>query len=150
VKELEGNLMKITAINLRELQRLCDEFGFEKFSAKLSKFLDFSNFSEFRPFGSVFAGVRSVFLNESIEFIVNGKVIEVELAEAAALFPRVREQLSVDGCGRKFFVNLSGMETSDIRSLELLLSGESISKRVSEGLLIGFLGNADVERLFFG
>jgi hypothetical protein len=79
--------------------------------------------------------VRSVFLKESIEFIVNGKVIEVELAEAAALFPTVREQLSVDGCGRKFSVNLSG-ETSDICSLELLLSGELISKGVSEGLLI--------------
>jgi hypothetical protein len=150
VKELEGNQMKIRATNLRELRWLCNEFGFEEFSARLSKFVDFWNFSKGGPFGSVFAGVPSVFLNESIEFIVNGKVIGVELAEAAALFPTVREQLSVDGCGRKFFVNLNGMETSDIRSLELLLSGESISKGVSEGLLIGLLGNADFERLFFG
>jgi hypothetical protein len=51
---------------------------------------------------------------------VNGTVIEIEIAEAAALFPSVREQLSVDECGRKFFVNLSGIEASDIRSLELL------------------------------
>jgi hypothetical protein len=34
---------------------------------------------------------------------MNGTVIEIEIAEAIALFPAVREQLSVDGCGRKFF-----------------------------------------------
>jgi hypothetical protein len=31
------------------------------------------------------------------EFIVNGSVIESEIGETASLFPRIREQLSVDG-----------------------------------------------------
>jgi hypothetical protein len=132
VGELEGNPMKITATNLKELQRLCDEFGFGEFSAKLSKFFDFSNCLERRQFANAFAGMRSVSLNESIEFIMNRRVIEMEISEAIALFPSVREQLSVDGCGRKFFVTLSGIEASDIRSLELLLSGESISVGGSE------------------
>jgi hypothetical protein len=44
-----------------------------------------------------------LFLKESIEFIVNGRVIELEIAESL-IFPAVREQLSVDGCGRKFFL----------------------------------------------
>jgi hypothetical protein len=65
-------------------------------------------------------------------------VIESEIAETASLFPRIREQLSVDGRARKFFfVNDSGIESADIGSLELLLSGEITSK---EGLLIGFFG----------
>jgi hypothetical protein len=66
-------------------------------------------------------------LKDSLKFFVNGTVIEIEISEAAALFPAVREQLLVDGCGRKFFVNHSGIETPDIHSLQLLLSGESIS-----------------------
>jgi hypothetical protein len=147
VKELEGNPMKITATNLTELQRLCEEFGFEKFSEKLSNAFGLSNSFEGPHFESAFAEVRSVYLNESIKFIVNGTVIELEIAEAAALFPSVREQLFVDGCGRKFFVNCIGTEAADIRSLELLLSGESISIGGSEGLLSGFLGNAHLERL---
>jgi hypothetical protein len=129
---------------------LCEEFGFEEFSAKLSQFSEFSNCSERRQFESLFAGLRSVSLKESIEFHVNGIVIEIEIAEAAALFRSVREQLSIDGCGRRFFVNLSGIEASDIRSLELVLSGESISIGGSEALLSSFLGNADLERLFLG
>jgi hypothetical protein len=89
-------------------------------------------------------------LKESIEFIVNETVIEIEIAEAAALFPAVREQLSVDGCGRKFFVNDSRIESSNIHSLQLLLSDESISTGGSELLLSGFLGNDHLERLFLG
>jgi hypothetical protein len=44
-----------------------------------------------------------------------------------ALFPAVRGQLSVDGCGRKVVLKDSGMEAADICSLQLLLSGEVIS-----------------------
>jgi hypothetical protein len=102
VRELEGNPIDITKTKLRELQRLCEEFGFEAVSAKLSKFFDFSNCSERRQFGSAFAEVRNALLKESIEFIVNGRVINLEIAEAAALCPSVREQLSVDGCERWF------------------------------------------------
>jgi hypothetical protein len=49
-----------------------------------------------------------------------------------------------------FFVNFSGIEGSDIRSLELLLSSESISKGRSEGLLSGLFGNENLQRLFLG
>jgi hypothetical protein len=75
-------------------------------------------------------------------------VIELEIAEAAAYFPAVREQLLVDGCARTFEVNDSGIESADIRSLQLLLSGGSISNVRSHGFQIGFLGNVNLERLF--
>jgi hypothetical protein len=150
VRELEGNPIQITSTNLSELERLCEEFGFEEFSAKLSRFFYFSKCSEERQFGSVFVGMRNAFLRESIEFIVNGRVIEVEIAEASALFPSVREQLSVDGCGRQFYIECSGIEASDIRSVEFILSGESNSRGGSERLLFGLLGNAHLERLFLG
>jgi hypothetical protein len=48
------------------------------------------------------------------------------------------------------FVNFSGIEGSDSRSLELLLSGESISKGRSEGLLSGLFGNENLQQLFLG
>jgi hypothetical protein len=150
VNELEDKSITIDATNLIELDRLCEEFDFNEFSAKLSNFFEIWKCSEGRQFGSVFAGVRNVSLNESIEFHVNGIVIEIEISEAAALFPSVREQLSVDGCGRKFYVNLRGIEALGIRSLELVLSGESISIVGSEALLSSFFGNADLEGLFFG
>jgi hypothetical protein len=39
VSALEGKAMKITNTNFRELERLCEEFGFDELAAKLSKFL---------------------------------------------------------------------------------------------------------------
>jgi hypothetical protein len=77
VKELQGNPIKITETKLKGLQRFCDEF-----SAKLSKFCECSNCSERRQFGNAFAGVQSLYLKESIEFIVNGTLIELEIAES--------------------------------------------------------------------
>jgi hypothetical protein len=71
--------------------------------------------------------------------------LECDVAEVASLFPRSREQLPVDGSARKFVVNDSRIESVDIPSLELLLSGEITSK---EGVLIGFLGNGCFDRLF--
>jgi hypothetical protein len=50
----------------------------------------------------------------------------MDVSEAVALFGRIREQLSVDGCARQFYVKCSGIEAADIRSLQLLLSGETI------------------------
>jgi hypothetical protein len=47
-------------------------------------------------------------------------------------------------------VNVSGIEVSDICSLELLLSGKSISIGGSEGLLFGLLGNTLLERVLLG
>jgi hypothetical protein len=60
-------------------------------------------------------------MSESFQFIVNGKVVESDLAEAVTLCPAIQEQLSVDGCARKFFVNDSEIETADIRIVQLLL-----------------------------
>jgi hypothetical protein len=91
--------------------------------------------------------MRSAQLNESFEFIANGTVIEMDVAEAAALFPAVREQLLVDGRSRKFFMQNSGMEAADIRSL---LSGESIFMKQSHQLLAGLFGNENLELLFLG
>jgi hypothetical protein len=70
------------------------------------------------------AGVQSTHLTELFMFIENEKVIESNFSESAAVLPAVGEQLSVDGCARKFFVNHSGIGAAEIRSLELLLSGE--------------------------
>jgi hypothetical protein len=104
VSALEGKSVNITAINFGKLKRLCDEFGFTEFSSKLYRFFEGSECSAEGQLGSLFTRMRSVFLNESFQFIVNGSVIESEIAEAAALFPRIQEQLSVDGCARKFIL----------------------------------------------
>jgi hypothetical protein len=79
---------------------------------------------------------------------VNGSEIEREVSESSALFPAVREQLSVDSCARKCFVNWNEMERADIDSLEILLSGEKISKLGSQLLLSNVFGNDNLERLF--
>jgi hypothetical protein len=38
ISELEGNAVKITDTNFTGLQRLCEEFSFDEFAAKLSEF----------------------------------------------------------------------------------------------------------------
>jgi hypothetical protein len=168
ISALEGNSVKITSINFAGLTRLCEEFGFTELSSKLSRFVqqfEASNYSEYSEYEeeteeteeteefeepqtkSRFPEVRNRFLKESFQFIVNGSTIESEISIAASLFPRIREQLSVDGCARKFFVNDNRIKSTDIRSLELLLSGEIPSK---EGFLISFFGNDTFDRLFLG
>jgi hypothetical protein len=104
-------------------------------------FFQSSKDSQGRQLGSPspLAGVRNALSSESFQFIANGAVIESFVKEAFALFPAVREQLSVDGCGRKFILKDSGIEAADIRSLQLLLSGESISIGGSQFLLSDFL-----------
>jgi hypothetical protein len=52
---------------------------------------------------------------------VKGTLIESDFAEAAALSGAVREQHSVDGFSRTFYVKDSGMESTDIGSLQLLV-----------------------------
>jgi hypothetical protein len=148
VSALEGKAVKITDTNFTGLQRLCEEFNFSDFSPKVSKLSQRSEDSQGRQLGNPLIRVRSAHLSESFQFIANGAVIESSVAEAAALFPAVREQLSVDGCGRKFVLKHSGIESADIRSLQLLLSGESISIGRSQFLLSGFLGNVNLERQF--
>jgi hypothetical protein len=141
ISALEGTLVSITSTNFTGLHRLSEEFGFDELSAKLSTFCQIE---------SPLLRVQKAQLSESFEFVVNGTVIEIDLSEAAALSPAVQEQLSVDGCARAFFVDDSGIETADIHSLQLLLSGETISIRKSQGLLSSFLGNVSLERLFLG
>jgi hypothetical protein len=148
VSELKGETVNITCTNLRGLDLLCEEFGFTEFASKLSQFSERLKYSQRRPFGNSFSGMRNAQLNESFEFIVNGRVIESDFSESAAFFRSVREQLSVDGCARKFFVNANGIEAADIRSLQLFLSGETISNGRSQRFLSGLLGNETLERLF--
>jgi hypothetical protein len=78
---------------------------------------------------AAFARIRSSHLSESFLFVVNEAVIESDLAEAAALWSAVREQLSFDGCARKFVVSEEEIESADINSLQFLVSGETISIR---------------------
>jgi hypothetical protein len=103
VTALEGNSMKITSTNSPGLQRLCEEFGFDDLAEKLRKFRETKESSQEEQICVSLAGVRSAHLRESFEFIVNGSVIESDFAEAASIFPEVREHLSVDGCARKCF-----------------------------------------------
>jgi hypothetical protein len=145
---LEGNAINITNTNFTELQRLCKEFGFSDLSAQFSDFCHRSQDSQRRQIGNPLAVVRSSQLSDSFDFIVKEAVIETSISEAASLFPAVREQLSVDGCARKFFVKDSGIEAADIHSLQLLFSGERISIRRSHGLLSRLLGNVNLEVLF--
>jgi hypothetical protein len=144
---MEGNAINITSTNLTELQRLSKEFGFSELAAKLSKFSEQKEDSQIGHIKSWLSGVQSAQLNDSIEFVVNDTVIESDIAESL-IFPAVREQLSVDGCARKFFVNSNGIEAADVRSLQLLLSGEATSIGRSQSLLSTFLGNVSLERLF--
>jgi hypothetical protein len=84
--------------------------------------------------------------------VTKGEVIESDFAKAIELCPRVREQLSMDGCARMVFLFLKGneMESADIHSFQLLLSGESISNGRSPILQSGLFGNVNLERLFLG
>jgi hypothetical protein len=98
---LEGKAVNITATNSTELQQLCKEFGFNEFARKLSKFSEPSEDSQRQQIESSLARMRSALLNESFQFLVNETVIESDISESP-IFPGVREQLSVDGCARKF------------------------------------------------
>jgi hypothetical protein len=148
ITALEGATVNITATNLRGLELLCAEFGFSEFAANLSSFNPPSEDSHRQQIGSPLTEVRKAFLSESFLFIVNGLEIARELHASAALFPAVREQLSVDGCARKFFVKDSRIEAADIDSFQLLLSGERLSNIRSQLLLSKVLGNENLERLF--
>jgi hypothetical protein len=79
----------------------------------------------------------------SFAFIVNGALVESEVAEAAALSPFVWEQLSVDACAREFVLSI--IESSAIASLQSLLFGAAISVGQSEVLLSRHFGNAPLE-----
>jgi hypothetical protein len=148
VSALKGDTLKITHANFAELSHLSEEFGFTELIAKLKEFTQPSQSSLPPEITETFTRIGSSFLNESFLFIVNGSVIESNLPEAAALSSAVQEQLSVDGYARKFFIKDSEIEASDIHSLQLLLSGESISIGESQGLLSRLLGNVGLERLF--
>jgi hypothetical protein len=71
------NPVNVTISNLKGLDGLCEEFRFNEFSAKLSKFSKHSTFfssSEDRArgeVGSAFAQVCVSHLREPIEFILN-------------------------------------------------------------------------------
>jgi hypothetical protein len=98
--------------------------------------------------------VPAALLSSSFTFLMNGAVIESDVAEAAALSPFVREQLSVDWCAREFVIldnkseSESGVGRSGMAALEALqslLSGSGISVGRWEVLQSGYLGNACLE-----
>jgi hypothetical protein len=73
------------------------------------------------------AATLSPLLSESFAFFVGGVEVKSDMAEAVALSPSVREQLSVDSCARKFVQNDGGIGASDLRSLQCFLYGDSNS-----------------------
>jgi hypothetical protein len=90
ISALEGKSVKITAMNFGGLNQLCEEFGFTEFSSKLCRFFEGSEDSEKGQMGSLLTRIRSAHLKESFQFIINGSVIESEVAETAALFGKLR------------------------------------------------------------
>jgi hypothetical protein len=121
---------------------------FQRIDSKTFKVYTFLSISQKQETAALLSEVRNSLLSESFQFLVLGTVIETAIAETSAHFPSVREQLSFDGFARKFFVNNSGIEAPDIRSLQLLLSGERISVRRSHGFLSNLFGNVNIERTF--
>jgi hypothetical protein len=81
----------------------------------------------------------------SFAFVVNGAVFQSDIAEAAALSPFVREQLSVDACAREFVLCESDIGPSTAASLLSILSGTAISVGHSEKVVSGHFGNARLE-----
>jgi hypothetical protein len=148
ITALKGTRINITALNLRGLELLCEEFGFSQFSAMLSRFRAPLEAPPAPQIDRLLDVLRRALLSESFMFLGNGFEIESEVSEAAGLFPAIREQLLVDSCARKFFLSNSEIEPSDICSLQLHLSGEKISNKQSEALLSNVLGNVVLERLF--
>jgi hypothetical protein len=88
ISALEGNSVNITVINIDGLNRLCEESGFTEFSSKLCRFSEGSECSSDRQIGSLFNRMRSGFLRESFEFIVNGSVIESENCRCNVTFSK--------------------------------------------------------------
>jgi hypothetical protein len=86
----------------------------------------------------------------SFAFVVNGAVIESDIAEAAALSRFVRDPLSLDARAREFVLSGVGIESSAIASLQALLSGSVISVGRSERLLSLHFGNGPLECHWLG
>jgi hypothetical protein len=150
VSALEGKAVTITDTNCAAFQQLSDEFGFKELSAQLSKFCQPSKDPLKQQIVNPLTRAQNALLSESFLFLVNGTVIGSDIAEAATLCSAVREQLSVDGCARKFVLTDRRIAAVDIRSLQLLLSGEGITIRGSQGFLCGLLENVNLELLFLG
>jgi hypothetical protein len=147
---LQDTPINITATNFTALQELSHEFGFSDFSQKLSNFANGFNIPQKHEISDLITRIQIPYLNEIFQFIVNGSGIEMNISKAVSLFPAVCEQLSIDSCARTFFVNYNGIDSSDILSLELLLSGETISIVGSQQFVSGFLGNVTLEQVFEG
>jgi hypothetical protein len=127
------------------LSLLCAEFGFRAFAAKISEFSRRQESSAEDPLGA-FAILRGALSGDAFTFIVDGPEVESSLAEAAALSPLIREQLSVNPGPRKFAAN-GGAVGAALASLWRILSDGRISGDESMALLGGLLGNPAVERL---
>jgi hypothetical protein len=131
--------LELTNENVSGLALLCAEFGFRAFAAKISEFSLRQQSSAENPLGA-FAILRGALSGDAFIFIADGREIESGLAEAAALSPLVREQLSVDACARKLAVN-GGAVGAAFASLWRILSDSRLSADKSAALLGALLGN---------
>jgi hypothetical protein len=148
---LEGNPIEITPENFTELCLLSEEFGFLDLSSQLLKFESVLKAQRMHTPGvSLLPPLRNTLLCDSFQFVINGVLFESDVVHAIALSPAVSEQLSVDGCARKFVLNEGKLSSEDISSLQSLLSGEEILSGQSLASVSRILGNADFERLFIG
>jgi hypothetical protein len=81
-------------------------------------------------------------------------VCPTSTVEAVLLSPAVGAQLQGDACARRFHMCVSGMNSSDFSSLQIVLSGNEVivqkSHQKSFIQLSQQLGNLGFERLFYG
>jgi hypothetical protein len=138
-------MFELSSENVGGLSLLCAEFGFRAFAAKISEFSPSPKSSAEDPLGA-FAILRGALSGDAFPVIADGREIESGLADAAALSPLVREQLSVEACARKLAVN-GGAVGAAFASLWRILSHRRRSGDKSVALLGGLLGNSGVERL---
>jgi hypothetical protein len=90
VSALEGKAVEITDTNFRGLQRLCEEFGFSEFAAKLSEFRPAMGFQE-----AADAGGRIAALNEKAkQHDCDIAVLQSELARLSTDFVRLAGEVS--------------------------------------------------------
>jgi hypothetical protein len=152
VSALERNEVEITDTNIDGLFQLCKEFNFRDLRTKLSEFRPNLNVRESQvlKLTAALPPLHNAHFSDSFAFITNGVMIESNVAEAVGLSPVVKEQLSVDGCARKFIVNNNEIGASDIRSLHCLLSGQTICFEQSQVSMSRLLENPDLELLFLG
>jgi hypothetical protein len=90
-------------------------------------------------------------LTNSFTIIVNDKEFSLDLADATAVFPAVREQLAANACARSFSISNRAIDPSDFITLWEIVSGSTPrfaeSHRLSLRLLCRALSHSDLEQV---